>query len=82
MEYSRNNMSRSSNSRLKDHKTINTRLFDREMGDINYQFKYMNPINRMDIEREEFMKNSYADEEEDSDNDRNFDKQRNFDNDV
>jgi len=72
MEYSRNNMSRSSNSRLREHKTMNTRLFDREMGDINNQFKYMNPVNRMDIEREEFMKNSYSDEECNSDN--NFDK--------
>lgn len=59
---------------------MNTRLFDREMGDINYQFKYMNPINRMDIEREEFMKNSYADEDSESDNNNintihnNFDK--------
>lgn len=82
MEYSRNNMSRSSNSRLKDHKTMNTRLFDREMGDINYQFKYMNPVNRMDIEREEFMKNSYADEESDNDNDnRNpiYNNSNNFD---
>jgi len=76
MEYSRNNnMSQSSNSRLKDQKTMNTRLFDREMGDINYQFKYMNPVNRMDIEREEFMKNSYNDE--DSDNDKNSDNNNN-----
>lgn len=62
MKYSRNNMSRSSNSRLTEQKNMNTRLFDREMGDMNYQFKYMNPVNRMDIERDEFMKNSYSNE--------------------
>ena len=74
MEYSRNNMSRNSNSRLKDQKTMNTRLFDREMGDINYQYKYMNPINRMDIEREEFMKNSYSNEDSESESDNNFER--------
>ncbi len=68
MEYSRNNMSRSSNSRLKEQKNMNTRLFDREMGDMNYQFKYMNPVNRMDIEREEFMKNSYSNEDSNEQN--------------
>ncbi len=58
MEYSRNNKQ---DSRPNTQKSMNSRLFDREM-DINFQHKYMNPINRMQIEREEFLKNSGDDE--------------------
>jgi hypothetical protein len=71
MEYSRNNKTSSSK------KSMNTRLFDREMGDLNYKFKYMNPVNRMEIERDEFMKNSNLDSDEDDLNEmenNNFDK--------
>lgn len=53
MEYSRN-----SNNKKSLQKNMNTELFDREMGNVSYQHRYMNPVNRMQIERDEFMRNS------------------------
>lgn len=58
MEYSRN-----SNNKKDFHKTTNNLLFDREMGNINVHYKNLSPINRLEIEREEFLKNSLNDED-------------------
>ena len=78
MEYSniQSKNSRVSKNRNNNNNITNTRIFDREMGDININNKRLNPLNRLDIEREEFLKNSLGDDEED-----NFDrfKQSNFD---
>jgi len=75
MEYSnieQSNSSRMSNTRLSSQKITNTRLFDREMGDLNIKTKRLNPINRLEVERDEFMKSSNNIDEDDGD----FDKFR------
>ncbi len=67
MEYSKINNSRSNRlSRSEMHQNSNNRLFERDMGDINVINKKINPIRRIDIERDEFMKSSLNQDEDDN----------------
>jgi len=68
-------MSRSSNTRIATQKSTNARIHNREMGELDHQYKFINPINRIQIEREEFMKNSHDDPDE-SPSERNVDFDR------
>jgi hypothetical protein len=69
MEYSniQSHNTRTSQNKLNAQKSANTRIFDREMSDINISNRKLNPLNRLDIERDEFLKNSLKDDEDDID---------------
>ena len=69
MEYSniQSHNTRTSQNRINAQKSTNTRIFDREMGDINISNRRLNPLNRLEIERDEFLKNSLKDDEEETD---------------
>jgi len=69
MEYSniQSHNTRTSQNKINSQKHTNTRLFDREMSDINISNRRLNPLNRLEIERDEFLKNSLNDDEEETD---------------
>jgi len=69
MEYSniQSHNTRTSQNKLNAQKFANTRIFDREMSDINISNRKLNPLNRLDIERDEFLKNSLKDDEDETD---------------
>ena len=69
MEYSniQSHNTRTSQNKLNSQKSANTRIFDREMSDINISNRRLNPLNRLEIERDEFLKNSLKDDEDETD---------------
>ena len=69
MEYSniQSHNTRTSQNKLNSQKSANTRIFDREMSDMNNSNRRLNPLNRLEIERDEFLKNSLNDDEEEPD---------------
>lgn len=58
--------SRNNNNKSNSQNQANTRIFDREMGDLNFHHRKINPINRLDIERDEFLKNSFINNDDDN----------------
>ncbi len=60
MEYSKSN-----NSRGALQTSSNNKLYERDMGDINIVNRKINPVKRIDIERDEFMRSSLNDDNND-----------------
>jgi serine protease inhibitor len=68
-------LTRINRSREKTHRDMNARLNDRDMVDIhirNNTLHNMRPMTRIDLERDEFMKNSSYDEEDEEFNNNNM----------
>ena len=77
-----NDLSRSNRSREKNYADMNSRLNNRELIDINIvnnNRKNNRSINRLDVERDEFLKNSNNENDSDSDNNNLPTNQINFD---
>ncbi len=69
MEYSniQSHNTRTSQNKINAQKSTNSRIFDREMSGINISNRRLNPLNRLEIERDEFLKNSLSNEDDDTD---------------
>jgi hypothetical protein len=69
MEYSniQSHNTRTPKNKINTQVSSNTRIFDREMSDINISNRRLNPLNRLEIERDEFLKNSLKDDEDETD---------------
>jgi hypothetical protein len=69
MEYSniQSHNTRTSQNKINAQKSTNSRIFDREMSQINISNRKLNPLNRLEIERDEFLKNSLNNDDDETD---------------